>query len=83
MVELTIEPAPRFKKEFGKLDKVVKEKIEALIKKILQTPEIGKPMRYGRAGTRELYAGSHRFSYAHSKQENKIYLLDIYHKDEQ
>lgn len=83
MVEPTLEPAPRYKKEFGKLDKATKEKIESLIRKILQNPELGKPMQYGRKGTRELYVGSKRFSYTYIKQENKIYLLDIYHKDEQ
>jgi mRNA-degrading endonuclease RelE of RelBE toxin-antitoxin system len=34
-------------------------------------------------GTRELYIGSFRLSYAYLKDENKIIFLDLYHKDEQ
>jgi len=61
----------------------VKERIKNQIKKILENPEIGKPMRYARKGTRELYIGSFRLSYAYLKNENKIIFLDLYHKDEQ
>ena len=61
----------------------IKERIKNQIKKILENPEIGKPMRYARKGTRELYTGSFRLSYAYLKNENKIIFLDLYHKDEQ
>ena len=61
----------------------VKERIKNQIKKILENPEIGKPMRYARKGTRELYIGSFRLSYSYLKNENKIIFLDLYHKDEQ
>ena len=60
-----------------------KERIKNQIKKILENPEIGKPMRYARKGTRELYIGSFRLSYSYLKNENKIIFLDLYHKDEQ
>jgi len=40
-------------------------------------------MRYVRKGTRELYIGPFRLSYAYLKDENKIIFLDPYHKDEQ
>ena len=40
-------------------------------------------MRYGRKGTRELYASPFRISYFYIKGENKIIFSDIYHKDEQ
>ena len=46
-------------------------------------PEIGKPMRYSRKGTREVYAGSFRLSYAYIPEESRIIFLDLYHKDEQ
>nr|QNO49382.1 hypothetical protein ICHGDBFH_00037 [Methanosarcinales archaeon ANME-2c ERB4] len=59
------------------------ERVKNQIKKILENPEIGKPMRYARKGTRELYMGSFRRSYAYLKDENKIIFLDLYHKDEQ
>ena len=48
-----------FKKDFKKIkDKSIKEKIIKQISKIKENPEIGKPMRYCRKGTRELYITS-------------------------
>jgi len=40
-------------------------------------------MKYNRKGTREVYVGSFRISYAYSVKEEIITLLDFYHKDEQ
>jgi mRNA-degrading endonuclease RelE of RelBE toxin-antitoxin system len=60
-----------------------KNELKIKSKKILENPEIGKPMRYIRKGTKELYIGSFRLSYAYLKDENKIIFLDLYHKDEQ
>ena len=40
-------------------------------------------MRYVRKGTREVYAGSFRISYAYIKEEAKLIFLDVYHKDKQ
>ncbi len=64
-------------------DKAVKEHVKKQIKKILENPEVGKPMRYDRRGTRELYIKPFRLSYSYIKHENKIILLGLYHKDEQ
>jgi mRNA-degrading endonuclease RelE of RelBE toxin-antitoxin system len=61
----------------------LKEKIKKQIKKIIEQPEIGKPMRYARKGTREMYIGSYRLAYAYIKDQNKLIFLDLYHKDEQ
>lgn len=58
-----------------------KEKVKKQIRKIIENPEIGKPMRYVRKGTREVNLGSLRLSYAF--EENKLIFLDLYHKDEQ
>lgn len=60
-----------------------KERIKKHIHKIIEHPETGKPMRYARTGTREVYIGSFRLSYAYLREENKIIFLDLYHKDEQ
>ena len=60
-----------------------KDKIKNKIKKIINNPEIGKPMKYSRKGTREIYIGSFRLSYSYIKNENKLVFLDLYHKDEQ
>jgi mRNA-degrading endonuclease RelE of RelBE toxin-antitoxin system len=60
-----------------------KEKVKKQIKKIIEQPKIGKPMRYARKGTRERYIGSYRLAYAYIKDKNKLIFLDLYHKDEQ
>ena len=73
-----------FKKDYIKIkDELLKEKIIKQIQKIKENPEIGKPMRYARKGTREVYAGSFRLSYAYIPEESRIIFLDLYHKDEQ
>jgi mRNA-degrading endonuclease RelE of RelBE toxin-antitoxin system len=47
------------------------------------SPESGKPMRYSRKDTREARVHPFRLSYLYTKDEDKIVLLDLYHKDEQ
>jgi len=73
---------PVFEKNFRKIKGLVlKEKIIKQISKIKDNPGIGKPMRYDRKGTRELYILPFRLSY---KIEGEIiYILALYHKDEQ
>jgi len=81
---LTVEYTDDILKTIRKIKDIsVKEKIKKHIAKIIEYPEIGKPMRYARKGTRELYIGSYRLAYTYFKEEKKIILLDLYHKDEQ
>ena len=73
-----------FQKSFSKIkDSTLKERIIKQIEKLKENPELGKPMRYVRKGTRELYVSPFRFSYIYIKEQNKIIILDLYHKDEQ
>ena len=73
-----------FENKINKIkDNSTKEQIKKQILKIIENPEIGKPMRYTRKGTRELYIKPFRLSYAYIKKENKIILLDLYHKKKQ
>ena len=83
MVIEHVDHDPHFEKIFQKLDNTLKEKIKTQLRKIIENPEIGKPMRYTRKGTREVYIKPFRLSYAYIPEENKIILLNIYHKDEQ
>ena len=62
-------------------DKTVKQKIKKQMIKILKDPDIGKPMKYARKETRELYIKPYRLAYSYFK--NKIIFLDIYHKNKQ
>ena len=53
-----------FKKTFKKIDNSYKIKLEKQITKIIQNPEIGKPMKAKRKGTREVYVSPFRLSHA-------------------
>ena len=73
-----------FRKLFSRIkDPILKEKIIKQISKLKENPELGKPMRFNRKGTRELYISPFRLSYIYSKEDNKIIIMDLYHKDEQ
>ncbi|MFH0961542.1 MAG: type II toxin-antitoxin system RelE/ParE family toxin [archaeon] len=62
-------------------DGFTKERIEKQILRILENPEVGKPMRYNRRGTREVRVGSFRLSYYYEKEVGLLFFLDFYHKD--
>ena len=82
MVKVKFDPS--FKKIFSKIkDKSLKDKIIKQILKIKENPEFGKPMKYSRKGTREIYVSPYRLSYIYNEKEDIIILLDIYHKDNQ
>ncbi len=73
-----------FEKKMSKIkDPILKLKIKKHIGKIIEYPEIGKPMQYERKGTREVYVPPFCLSYAYSKEEDLVIVLDLYHKDEQ
>lgn len=74
----------KFKKTLSKLkDNSLKIKIKKQIKKIIEQPEIGKPMKYERKGTRELYIKPFRLVYSYKEDELVILFLELYHKDNQ
>ena len=74
----------KFEKKFSKLkNNDLQIKIIKQIEKIKEDPLIGKPMKYERKGTREVYVNSFRLAYAWRKEKLIILMLDIYHKDEQ
>ncbi|HJH29414.1 MAG TPA: hypothetical protein C5S51_06935 [Methanosarcinaceae archaeon] len=81
---VTIAYDPSFEKKVRKIkDQVLKLKIKNKILKIIDSPEIGIPVRYSRKGTREVYTPPFRLSYSYIQNEEKIFFLDLYHKDEQ
>jgi len=65
------------------MDRPLELRLRKMIKKIIDNPEIGKPMMYSRKGTREVYVGSFRLSYFYIRNEGKIVFLSLYHKDSQ
>ncbi|MBI2630189.1 type II toxin-antitoxin system RelE/ParE family toxin [Candidatus Pacearchaeota archaeon] len=79
-----VEASKNFEEVFKKIKDVsTKEKIIKQIEKIKNNPEIGKPMRFNRKGTREVYVSPFRLSYEYVINEEMLFLLDLYHKDEQ
>jgi mRNA-degrading endonuclease RelE of RelBE toxin-antitoxin system len=82
MVEIRFDK--KFTIIFSKLkDTSLKQKITKQIKKISMNPEVGKPMRNVRKGTRELYVNPFRLSYLYDVNLNIVYILDLYHKKKQ
>ena len=81
---LTIERSSQFISLYRKIkNKADQDKIKKQICKIIENPEIGKPMKFTRKGTREVYLGSFRLSYAYIQDEKKLIFLDLYHKEKQ
>ncbi len=84
MVEIRFEETDNFTRAAQKIkDNLMKVKIKKQIIKIIQNPEIGKPMRNVRKNTRELYIKPFRLSYNYIKKENKVIFLELYHKKKQ
>jgi mRNA-degrading endonuclease RelE of RelBE toxin-antitoxin system len=82
MVKVTF--TEEFKIIFSNIkDNLLKQKILKQVEKLKNNPEVSKPMRYDRKGTRELYIHPFRLSYAYLKDKNHVYILDLYHKKEQ
>ena len=78
----------RFSKEFtiifSKLkDPLIRERVIKQTKKISENPEVGKPMKNIRKGTRELYIPPFRLSYTYDVKNKIVYILDLYHKKKQ
>ncbi len=78
-----IKESDNFKRIFRKLDESVRIKAKKIILKIIENPEIGKPMMYSRKGTRELYIKPFRLSYSYDSHAKIICLLDLYHRKKQ
>ena len=72
-----------FLRRLKKIDKSILNRVEKLVIKILNDPEVGKPMRYDRKETRELYIPPFRLNYIYDKARDILIFLDIYYKDEQ
>jgi mRNA-degrading endonuclease RelE of RelBE toxin-antitoxin system len=81
---VTVSYHPVFEKQIKKMkDERLKNRIKQQIQKIIENPEIGKPMRFGRKGTRELYISPFRLSYFYEQNNDRVILLTFYHKDKQ
>lgn len=70
----------KFESEFKKIkDFLVKEKLKKQIVKLLENPEIGKPLRYALKGERTIRIKPFRLIY--SVEKSKLYLLRFEHRN--
>ena len=75
--------SPLFDGKLAQLDKSQRIKLKKLMLKIEENPKIGKPMRYERKSTREVYMKPFRLSYEYDQHEDHLTFLDLYHKKHQ
>jgi len=81
---VTVAYGASFKRTVRKIrDGRVKDPVKQQILKIIDDPNIGKPMKYGRKQTREVYIPPFRLSYCYDERRDLLIFLDLYHKDEQ
>jgi mRNA-degrading endonuclease RelE of RelBE toxin-antitoxin system len=81
---VTVAYSTGFEKTIRKIkDNSLKAHVKAQIIRIINNPETGKPMRYCRKKTREVYIPPFRLSYCYDKHADSIVFLTLYHKDEQ
>lgn len=81
---VTIVYSLSFEKTIRKIrDARTKQRVKQQIIRIVNSPKIGKPMRYTRKNTREIYISPFRLSYWYDETQDLIIFLDLYHKDEQ
>lgn len=81
---VTVVYEPRFKRIISKIhDQNLKDRVKKQIARIVEEPTVGKPMRFFRKNTREVYIPPFRLSYCWQEEQNTLILLDLYHKDEQ
>ncbi len=78
-----INEGDKFKDVKSKLDKSYLIRLGKLVEKIILNPNIGKPMKYERRNTREVYLPPFRISYACDKVTDTLTFLNVYHKKKQ
>ncbi len=81
---VTVAWHPHFERTIRKIKgNGLKERVKQQIIRIIEDPSIGKPMRYSRKQTREVYIPPFRLSYWFDRQKDTLVFLTLYHKDEQ
>jgi addiction module RelE/StbE family toxin len=71
----------KFKKEVTKIkDSKLKEKLQKQIQNIVESPQLGKPLRYNLKGERTVYVKPYMLIYAY--QGTILYLLRFEHRKE-
>lgn len=71
--------SPKFEKDVKRLDKTLSEKLKKQVRKIIENPEIGKPLKYLR-GERTVYVKPFRIIYSFLKREDELIFLKFEHR---
>tara|TARA_Y100000310_G_scaffold345426_1_gene464830 strand:+ start:8585 stop:8839 length:255 start_codon:yes stop_codon:yes gene_type:complete len=69
----------KFIKDTKRLDNTLREKLKKQVKKIVENPEVGKPLKYLR-GERTVYVKPFRIVYSYLKNVNEIVFLKFEHR---
>ncbi len=78
-MELDIFFEKEFSKHYKKIkDKDLRQRIDKIILKLKQNPNLGKPLRYSHKNHRSLRAGKYRIIY--KINDNKIFILSFDHR---
>jgi mRNA-degrading endonuclease RelE of RelBE toxin-antitoxin system len=81
---VTVAYHPHFEKTIRKIrDSQLKDRVKQQVLRIIGNPLVGKPMRYCRKQTREVYIPPFRLSYMYDSSRDTLVFLALYHKDEQ
>ena len=81
---VTVAYHPHFEKTIRKIsDARLKDQVKQQIRKIINDPSVGKPMRYCRKQTREVYIQPFRLSYWFDRRKDILVFPALSHKDEQ
>ena len=80
MVEIKfIVATEKFEKDVKKIkDRRLKIRIEKQVRKIIETPEVGKPLRYNLKGEHTIYIKPYRLIY--KVEEDRLILLRCEHR---
>jgi mRNA-degrading endonuclease RelE of RelBE toxin-antitoxin system len=76
---VTIISSTNFKKSVKHLDSNLRNNLEKIIRKIIENPDVGKPLKYGR-GERSLRIKPFRVVYSFRKDIQTLYLLKFDHR---
>jgi addiction module RelE/StbE family toxin len=64
-----------------KKDKLLIKRLKTQIKKIINNPETGDPLKGNKKGERKIYIPPFRLLYSYNSNKNTLYLLDFDNRD--
>jgi len=73
-----------FLRDFSKIKDIgLKRAVAKQLRKIINNPKIGKPLKYSRKLTRELYIPPFRLYYSYNEYLDSLTIIELSHKRDQ